>query len=78
MDIKSAQAKGFGSDGGKQYTVENDIIPLKKRVLVSNMHFGETKVADAAGTILAHSIKEKGVSLKKGRLLSEDDCQQLG
>ena len=43
MDIKSAQAKGFGSDGGKQYTVENDIIPLKKRVMVSNMHFGETK-----------------------------------
>ena len=43
MDIKSAQANGFGSDGGKQYTVENDIIPLKKRVLVSNMHFGETK-----------------------------------
>ena len=43
MDIKSAQAKGFGSDGGKQYTVEKDIIPLKKRVLVSNMHFGETK-----------------------------------
>ena len=43
MDIKSAQAKGFGSDGGKQYTVENDIIPLKKRVLVSDMHFGETK-----------------------------------
>jgi|TARA_R110000764_G_scaffold236573_1_gene331928 co-chaperonin GroES (HSP10) len=43
MDIKSAQAKGFGSDGGKQYTVENDITPLKNRVLVSDMHFGETK-----------------------------------
>ena len=43
MDIKSAQAKGFGSDGGKQYTIENDITPLKKRVLVSDMHFGETK-----------------------------------
>ena len=43
MDIKTAQTKGFGSDGGKQYTVDNDIIPLKKRVLVSNMHFGETK-----------------------------------
>ena len=43
MDIKSAQAKGFGRDGGKQYTVENDITPLKKRVLVSDMHFGETK-----------------------------------
>ena len=43
MDIKSAQAKGFGGYGGKQYTVENDITPLKKRVLVSDMHFGETK-----------------------------------
>jgi|TARA_R110002153_G_scaffold97368_1_gene232097 co-chaperonin GroES (HSP10) len=43
MDIKSAQAKGFGSDGGKQYTVDNDITPLKKRILVSDMHFGETK-----------------------------------
>ena len=43
MDIKTAQTKGFGSDGGRQYTVENDIIPLKKRVLVSDMHFGETK-----------------------------------
>ena len=43
MDIKSAQAKGFGSDGGKQYTVDNDITPLKKRVLVSHMQFGETK-----------------------------------
>tara|TARA_Y100000592_G_scaffold96863_1_gene166182 strand:+ start:1010 stop:1450 length:441 start_codon:yes stop_codon:yes gene_type:complete len=43
MDIKTAQAKGFGSDGGKQYTVESDIVPLKKRVLVSDMQFGATK-----------------------------------
>jgi len=28
--IEDLQAKGFGSHGGKQYTVENDIIPLKK------------------------------------------------
>ena len=41
--IKSLQDKGFGSHGGKQYTVDNDITPLKKRVLVSDMHFGETK-----------------------------------
>ena len=41
--IEDLQAKGFGSHGGKQYTIENDIIPLKKRVLVSDMHFGETK-----------------------------------
>jgi co-chaperonin GroES (HSP10) len=41
--IEDLQAKGFGSHGGKQYTVENDITPLRKRVLVSHMHFGETK-----------------------------------
>ena len=39
----SLQAKGFGSHGGKQYTVDNDIKPLKKRVLVSDMQFGATK-----------------------------------
>ena len=41
--ITDLQNKGFGSHGGKQYTVENDIVPLKKRVLVCKMHFGETK-----------------------------------
>jgi len=41
--IEDLQAKGFGSHGGKQYTVDNDITPLKKRVLVSDMHFGETR-----------------------------------
>ena len=41
--LEKLQSKGFGSHGGKQYTVENDITPLKKRVLVSDMHFGETK-----------------------------------
>ena len=43
--IEDLQNKGFGSHGGKQYTVDNDITPLKKRVLVSHMHFGETKTA---------------------------------
>ena len=41
--IEDLQSKGFGSHGGKQYTVNNDITPLKKRVLVCKMHFGETK-----------------------------------
>ena len=41
--LSDLQSKGFGSDGGKQYTVDSDITPLKKRVLVSDMHFGETK-----------------------------------
>lgn len=42
-DIKTLQNKGFGSHGGQQYKVDHDITPLKKRVLVSDMHFGETK-----------------------------------
>ena len=64
MDIKSAQAKGFGGDGGKQYTVENDITPLKKRVLVSDMHFGETKskggiiIVDDDGTAVDVKVGE--------------------
>ena len=48
--IEDLQSKGFGSHGGKQYTVDYDIKPLKKRVLVSEMHFGETK--SAGGIIL--------------------------
>jgi co-chaperonin GroES (HSP10) len=41
--IEDLQSKGFGSHGGKQYTVDYDITPLKKRVLVSDMQFGATK-----------------------------------
>ena len=41
--LEDLQSKGFGSHGGKQYTVDYDITPLKNRVLVSDMHFGETK-----------------------------------
>ena len=48
--IEDLQQRGFGSHGGKQYTVNHDITPLKKRVLVSHMHFGETK--SAGGIIL--------------------------
>ncbi len=43
MDIQELQNKGFGSHGGKQTTIDYDITPLRKRVLVSNMHFGETR-----------------------------------
>jgi|TARA_B110000196_G_C20972551_1_gene579433 co-chaperonin GroES (HSP10) len=56
--LEDLQAKGFGSHGGKQYTVDNDITPLKKRVLVSDMHFGETK--SAGGIILADDDGSQG------------------
>ena len=43
--LEDLQAKGFGSHGGTKTVIDHDITPLKKRVLVSNMHFGETKTA---------------------------------
>ena len=43
--IEDLQEKGFGTHGGKQTVIDYDITPLKKRVLVSHMHFGETKTA---------------------------------
>jgi co-chaperonin GroES (HSP10) len=56
--LEDLQAKGFGSHGGKQYTVDNDIKPLKKRVLVSDMHFGETKTK--GGIILTDDDGSEG------------------
>tara|TARA_B100001778_G_C18492275_1_gene585623 strand:+ start:111 stop:554 length:444 start_codon:yes stop_codon:yes gene_type:complete len=56
--IEDLQAKGFGSHGGKEYTVENDITPLKKRVLVSDMHFGERK--SSGGIILMDDDGSEG------------------
>ena len=41
--LEDLQAKGFGSHGGKQHVHHGSITPLKSRVLVSKMHFGETK-----------------------------------
>ena len=72
MDIKSAQAKGFGGDGGKQYTVENDITPLKKRVLVSDMHFGESKTK--GGIILTDDDgSEGGIHPRWGKVYAIGD-----
>ena len=56
--IEDLQAKGFGSHGGKQYTVDHDITPLKKRVLVSDMHFGETR--SKGGIILVDDDGSEG------------------
>ncbi len=42
------------------------------------MKFGEISVADAVDAILAHKIHTDGVTFKKGRKLSEDDCRTLG
>jgi co-chaperonin GroES (HSP10) len=56
--LEDLQAKGFGSHGGKEYTVDYDITPLKKRVLVSDMHFGERK--SAGGIILMDDDGSEG------------------
>ena len=73
--IEDLQSKGFGSDGGKQYTVESDITPLKNRVLVSDMHFGETKskggirLTDDDGT-------QSGIHPRWGKVYAIGDKQE--
>lgn len=41
------------------------------------MKFGPVPVADAAGCILAHKTRLPGRVLKKGHVLSEEDCHEL-
>jgi len=41
------------------------------------MKFGDTPVGDAAGAILAHSVRTGGVSFKKGRVLTGTDVDGL-
>ena len=78
--IEDLQSKGFGSHGGKQYTVDYDITPLKKRVLVSNMHFGETKTA--GGIILTDDDgTESGIHPRWAKVYAvgnEQDDVQVG
>ena len=70
--ITELQNKGFGSHGGKQYTVDNDITPLKKRVLVSHMHFGETKTK--GGIIMSDvTIERQQVASQCGLVVALGD-----
>ena len=41
------------------------------------MKFGRMPAGEAAGAILAHSVKASGLSFKKGRVLSADDAAAL-
>ena len=73
--IEDLQSKGFGSHGGKQYTVDHDIKPLKKRVLVSDMHFGETKTA--GGIILTDDDgTESGIHPRWAKVYAVGDQQE--
>ena len=73
--LEDLQAKGFGSHGGKEYTVENDIKPLKKRVLVSDMHFGETK--SKGGIILTDDDgSEGGIHPRWGKVYAIGNQQE--
>ena len=65
--LEDLQAKGFGSHGGKQYTVDNDITPLKKRVLVSDMQFGATK-SKGGIIILDDDGTEAGIHPRWGKV----------
>ena len=73
--IEDLQAKGFGSHGGKQYTVENDITPLKKRVLVSDMQFGATK-SKGGIIILDDDGTEAGIHPRWAKVYAVGDQQE--
>ena len=73
--LEDLQAKGFGSHCGKEYTVDYDITPLKKRVLVSDMHFGETKTK--GGIILTDDDgSESGIHPRWGKVYAIGDQQE--
>ena len=73
--LEELQAKGFGSHGGKEYTVDNDIKPLKKRGLVSDMNFGETKTK--GGIILTDDDgSEGGIHPRWGKVYAIGDQQE--
>tara|TARA_Y100000592_G_C5463960_1_gene315604 strand:+ start:678 stop:1121 length:444 start_codon:yes stop_codon:yes gene_type:complete len=73
--LEDLQSKGFGSHGGKQYTVENDIKPLKKRVLVSDMQFGATK--SKGGIILLDDDgTEAGIHPRWAKVYAVGDHQE--
>jgi len=73
--LSDLQSKGFGSDGGKQYTVDSDITPLKKRELVSDMHFGETKTK--GGIILTDDDgTQGGIHPRWGKVYAIGDKQK--
>ena len=73
--IEDLQAKGFGSHGGKQYTVDYDITPLKKRVLVSDMQFGATK--SKGGIILLDDDgTEAGIHPRWAKIYAVGDQQE--
>ena len=72
--LEDLQAKGFGSHGGKTYEVHTDIKPLKKRVLVSDMHFGEMKTK--GGIILNDDDgTESGIHPRWARVYAIGDQQ---
>ena len=73
--LEDLQTKGFGSHGGKEYTVNNDIKPLKKRVLVSDMHFGERKSAGGI-IIMDDDGSEGGIHPRWGKVYAVGDQQE--
>ena len=73
--LEDLQAKGFGSHGGKEYTVDYDITPLKKRVLVSDMHFGERKSAGGI-IVMDDDGSEGGIHPRWGKVYAVGDQQE--
>jgi co-chaperonin GroES (HSP10) len=76
MDIVESQKKGFGSHGGLQHTVEDvEIQPIGKRVLVTNMQFGDIKTKGGL-ILLDNDGRDTGIHPRWGQVYAIGEKQE--
>jgi co-chaperonin GroES (HSP10) len=76
VDIVKSQKAGFGTHGGLQHRIEDvDIYPLGKRVLVTNMQFGDIKTKGGI-ILLDNDGKETGIHPRWGQVYAVGEKQK--
>ena len=76
MDIVESQKKGFGSHGGLQHIVEDvEIQPIGKRVLVTNMQFGDIKTKGGL-ILLDNDGRDTGIHPRWGQVYAIGEKQE--
>ena len=76
MGILESKKQGFGSHGGLQHRIKDvDIYPLGKRVLVTNMQFGDIKTKGGI-ILLDDDGKETGIYPRWGQVYAVGEKQK--
>jgi co-chaperonin GroES (HSP10) len=76
MGILESKKQGFGSHGGLQHRIKDvDIYPLGKRVLVTNMQFGDIKTKGGI-ILLDDDGKETGIHPRWGQVYAVGEKQK--